>query len=144
TEHLGVIDEDSPERGERAVDGTFAAAHRRDPRLERHEPLLRPRRIDAHLLRSIEAMRAEASDRRRISAATVTGADRVVEWSLPFAAPHQSLNVVRPQIILDHSKPEVSRVRIPGTRPRRPPAMQIDFGGLFETANVAAKDIFEP
>src|SRR5262249_1616849 len=38
--------------------------------------------------------------------------DRVAEWTLSLAAPHETIDVVRAQVVLDHAKPERARVRV--------------------------------
>src|SRR5262249_51765389 len=77
-QHLRIVDEDAPEGDERAVERALAAALGGDPVLERAIALARAFRVDAVLLRSLEAVRAEAADRAGIPAAAVARAHRVL------------------------------------------------------------------
>src|SRR5581483_11352493 len=64
-EHLGMLQQDAPERDEGTVDWRLPAVgfHSADPLLDRLKPLASAVGVDAFFLRGIEAMRTEAAHR---------------------------------------------------------------------------------
>src|SRR5262249_14398717 len=143
-EDFRIFDESPPERHERAVTRTLPRAQRGDPRLERGVALARALGIDAGGARSVGTVRAETTGRGWIRTAAVAPTDGVVERTLPLAAPHQPIDVVRAQIILDEREPEVSRVRIAHADAGGRPSVEVDLDRLVEPLHVGAEDILEP
>src|SRR5207247_8114961 len=104
----------------------------------------RPIDVDAGAARSVNAVLTEAGDAAACAAAAVAGADRIPERTLALAAPHQAVDVVRAQVILDQTQPEVACVRVAGAGRRRGHARHDDFTRAIETRNVCGNDVLEP
>ena len=119
--------EQTPEGDEGAVGGLAAAADRCGPAHELRVALARTIDVDAVLLRRVEAVLAEAGDAAAGAGAAVIGDEHVAERSLPLAAPHQAVDVVGPQVVLDEPEPEVPRVGIAR-------AGEVDAGPLSTTS----------
>ena len=143
-EHFGILDESPPERDECAVGRPLAGAHRVHPRFERDVSLARAIRIDAGFARRVQTVRAETADRCRVRASAVVRADRVVERTLPLAAPHQAVDVVGPQIILDETEPEAARIRVAHADAGRRLAVHVDLDRFVEARHILVEDVLEP
>src|SRR5207244_1888520 len=118
-EDFGVFDEQSQEADERAVGRTPSGTQRSRPRIERREAGFRAVDVDALLARGRQAVRTEAGQPAAGARAAVVRDEDVAERALALAAPHQAVDVVRSQVVLDQAEPELTRVRIARADERR-------------------------
>src|SRR5262249_33175787 len=134
----------TPEGHERAVCRFCSAADGIGPRDEARVAFLRSIDVDAVPLRRVEAVLAEARRATAAARPSVIGDEDVAERPLTLAAPHQSVDVVRPQVILDHAEPELPRVGIARAREGGLRPAQHDLARLLETGNVGGDHVLEP
>src|SRR5262245_34317910 len=120
------------------------AAHRLAPLVQLQIARLRALDVDALLLCGRDAVLTKACNPAAGAESTVIRADGVAEWTLALAAPHQTIDVVRAQIVLDHAEPEVARVRIARAGERRRSSDERDFARSVESGDVRANHILEP
>src|SRR5207244_5346443 len=111
-EQLRILDQQTPERHERAVGGSLPGAQRRGPALQCQIAVPRALDVDPFLTRGSETVGTEAGDHAARARAAVARAQGVVERALALAPPHQAVHVVGPQVIRREAEPEVARVGI--------------------------------
>src|ERR1700733_12296065 len=106
-EDLRVLDQQAPERDKRAV-GLSIAGHGGGPGRKLRIAPLGAIDVDAIAPSRLDAVRTEASEPPAGTRATVVGHENVADRPLPFAAPHEAVDVVGPKVVLDEPQPEVS------------------------------------
>ena len=119
-------------------------ARRAHPCRELEVARLRALGVDALRFAGGDAILAKARDAAARALAAVIRDDRVAERPLSLAAPHQAVDVVRPQIVLDHAEPEGARARIARAGERRRPSGERDLARLIEAGHVGADHVLEP
>src|SRR4029079_13408040 len=143
---LGILGEQAPESDESAVScwPRAVAPHRVAPFVQLEVSGFRALDVDTLLFRGGDAVLTEAGDTAARTEPSVIGADGVAERTLAFASPHQAVDVIRAQIILDHAEPEVARVRVARTGEWRGQSAQRCFARGVEAGNARADDVLEP
>src|SRR5947209_14594627 len=118
----------------------MAVAHRRGPSLQFKETGAGSFDVDSFLARRFKAELTEAGDGALRSTA-MTGSERIIKRSLSLAAPHQSVNVIRSQVIFDQTQPEIAHVRIPRTRACRRLPVHVKLHSFIKARHVAPEHI---
>src|SRR5207253_9398589 len=93
-------------------------------------------RVDPPVARGADAILAETGDAAAGAHAAVVRDERVAERALSLASPHQSVDVIRTQVVLHHPEPEVARVRVARAGERRRAAGERDLARFVEAGNV--------
>src|SRR5260370_28900303 len=121
----------------------MAVAHGRGPTLEFEKPFASSFDLDSFFASRFNAELTEASN-SSLCATPVTGRKRIIKRPLSLASPHQSINVIRSQVIFDQTQPEIPHVRISQARGCGRLPVHVDLHCLIKTRHVAPKYILEP
>src|SRR5262249_6121465 len=99
--------------------------------------------IDSLFAGRDQTILAKTSDGAAVSSPMLS-AERVIEWPLPFTAPHQPVHLVGSQIIFHQAEPEVPSVRVPEACNCSRSSVESDLDSSIEARYVMAKHVFEP
>src|SRR5213079_799754 len=97
-EQLRILDQQAPERHERAVGGSLPRAQRRGPALQCQRAVPRALDVDPFLTRGSETVGAAEGDKAARARAAVARARAVVARAQAPATTHKAVHVVGPQV----------------------------------------------
>src|SRR5215510_487348 len=143
SEQLRILEKEAPERDNSAIGRSLATSHSRGPALEREIAFPSALGIDSLFAGRDQTILAKTSDGAAVSSPLLS-AERVIEWPLPFTAPHQPVHLVGSQIIFHQAKPEVPSVRVPEACNCSRSSVEIDLDSSIEARHVMPKHVFEP
>src|SRR3989442_8419253 len=138
-----MLEQQALESHEGAVRWFMAAAHRCGPSFQFQKTFAGALDVDFFLTRSFQAVLAEAGN-GSLCAAAVTSRERIVERPLSLASPHESVDVIRSQVIFDQAQPEIPHVRISRAGSCGRLSVHVNLDCFVKARHVAPKYILEP
>src|SRR5262245_10461397 len=144
-QNFWVVQQQAPEGDEISVARSGAGVGGARKFIQFDQALARPLHADAALAPLSSAVFAEAGKSRAAIESAVARADRIVERPLSLRAPHNAINLVRLDVVLNQRVEEMTDIGVIQTRLASAPAVDVHLRHLLEIGDQSRiVDVLEP
>src|SRR5262249_9463841 len=144
-QNFGVVQQQAPEGDEVAVARSGAGVGGAREFIQLDQALPRPFHTDAALAPFSSAVLAKTGERRAPIESAVAGADGVVERPLSLRAPHNPVNLVGLDVILDQRVEEMTDIGVIQTSLASAPSVNVDLRHFLKVGDQSRiVDVLEP